>query len=100
MTIASTLVKADRLLEKLKAAQPVDPFASFSTEQHHYYEQWWVRFKAQHSETPDALYEALLDYTKCAMWTPAEWLDYPRITTEMTMNDAQSIYFDQLGKRQ
>ena len=97
MTIANTLVKADRLLEKLKAAQPADPFASFSIEQRDYYEQWWDRFKAQQSERPDALYEAVINYTK---WMPNVWLESPNITSDMNMIDVQSIYFNHLGKIQ
>ena len=97
MTIASNLIKADRLLEKLMAAQPADPFVTLTPEQRHYYEQWWDRFKAQHSERPDALYEAAINSNK---WMPNDWLACPRITKGMTMLDAQSIYFDHLGKRQ
>ncbi len=96
MTIATTLDKADRLLEILRAAQPADLFSSFSPERRDYYEQWWHRFKAQHVQTPEALYQALLDYTK---WTPNDWMDSLKITSDMTMIDAQSFYFDQLGKR-
>lgn len=97
MSIASNLVKAGRLLEQLKAAQPSDPHASFSTEQRQICEHWWDRFRAQHSERPDALYEAAINYTK---WTPNDWLESPKITSGMTMIDVQTLYFEQLGRRQ
>ncbi|MBW4962168.1 hypothetical protein [Sulfitobacter sp. CW3] len=97
MTIASNLVKADRLLEKLRAAQPADPLADLTTDQRHHYEQWWDRFRAQHSAQPDALYEAVINYSK---WTPNDWLACQIITNDMSIIDVQTLYTDQLGKRQ
>jgi hypothetical protein len=96
-SISSLLTKAAALTSEAIRAQPADPFASFSIEQRYFYEQWWDRFKAQHSEWPDALYEAAINYTK---WTPNDWLAYPRISEGMTMTDVQSIYFEYLGKKQ
>ncbi|MCR8827622.1 hypothetical protein [Pseudosulfitobacter koreensis] len=94
MMIASRLLRANRLLKKLKAAQPDDPFASFSPEQRQYYKKWWGQFKAEHSF---GLYETYINYTK---WTPSSWFEFPRVKIDMTMSDAQALYLSQLGQRE
>jgi hypothetical protein len=77
--VSSLLSKVAELKRQAIKQQPVDPLADLTSEQRHFYEQWWDRFRAQHSDRPDALYEAAINYTK---WTPNAWLESPKGTSK------------------
>ena len=91
--VANLLAKAEQFHRQAVAAQPVDPLAGLTDDQRRYYSSWWEKFKAENSANAEALYMAQLN---CSKWTPNDWLNYPRITTEMTIEQAADIWKEQL----
>jgi hypothetical protein len=92
-SIANLLAKVEQLHRQAVAVQPIDPLADLTDDQRLYYQQFWQRFRERNSKEPSNYYEAALNCTK---WTPREWLSYPRITTEMSIEQAADIWRDQL----
>jgi hypothetical protein len=93
--VTNNLAKANKLLAQVMAMQPVDPLAELTPDQVAYYRDWWKKFKAVNSATPHALYEAVLERNG---WTPNQMLDTLKLSNEISINEAQILYFDQLRK--
>jgi hypothetical protein len=93
--VSNSLAKANKLFAQVMAKQPVDPLADLTPDQVAYYRDWFIKFKALNSATPDALYEAVIERNG---WTPNQMLDTLNVSNEISLTEAQTLYSDQLGK--
>jgi len=78
LSALSLLAKVSRLRREAIANKPVDPLACLTSDERAFYNEWWRKFKAEHSDddNPEALYQAWLSFTG---WTPADLLpNYPK----------------------
>ena len=93
--VSSLLAKVAILERQAERLRPIDHLAHLTNEQRKFYANWWNDFKAQNTAKPSSLYEATLTQRG---YTPNIWLNYPRITTDMSITDCAEIWRDQLGE--